>query len=103
MAGTTPQKKQTFWEKLRSFANGRVRKAYMDKVHHDRKCPRCQTWTSEVGGCAGMRDDGDWHELMKCNRCGYESRWFVGSMLPIIDDPLHPMEYVTRPTPKATG
>ena len=76
----------TFWEWVRAYANKRVRRAHMDRAHHERRCPNCRVWTSEVGGCAALVDDPSdpWSELMMCSQCGFVSRWDCRGMLPVI-------------------
>jgi hypothetical protein len=76
---------ERFWLAVREFANKRVRAAYMAKICHDRQCERCNTWTSEVGGCLKLIDDpaDDRYELMTCKRCKHVSRWDCAGMLPI--------------------
>ncbi len=64
-----------FWERVRQFANGRVRAAYMRRHCHERRCPNCQVWTSEVDGARDVRDEGDGFEVMQCNQCQAWSRW----------------------------
>jgi RecJ-like exonuclease len=58
----------------------------MDKWHHERKCEQCNTWTSEVDGCAKMEDapDDPRFQLMTCNKCGHISRWDCRGMLPTL-------------------
>jgi len=65
----------TFWERVRDYANNKVKEQYMRKFRHDRKCPRCSTWISEVGGCAGVEDVTSVLQEMGCKRCGYVSTW----------------------------
>lgn len=65
----------TFWEMVRDYANRRVREQYMRRYHHERRCPCCQTWTSEVGGAAKVIDEKNGFEVMQCNRCKTWSRW----------------------------
>lgn len=58
----------------------------MDIYHHDRKCPKCLTWTSEVEGCKSMETstDNPYIDLMECNKCGFVSKWDCSSMLPFL-------------------
>lgn len=78
----------TFWERVRAYANSRVRHQYMAKHHHERRCPACQTWTNEVGGAAEMRDPGDGFEFMKCNKCSAWSRWdYRPGLVVVLADP----------------
>lgn len=78
----------TFWERVRDFANRRVRAAYMERARHERCCPCCKTWTSEVRGCADLRDEGNGFEVMQCNRCGTWSRWdYRPGLIVVIADP----------------
>ncbi|MEE9532714.1 MAG: hypothetical protein V3W52_17180 [Syntrophobacteria bacterium] len=72
-----------FWERLREYANNKVREHYMNTVRHDRKCVRCNTWTSEVGGAAKLEQDDD-YDYMTCKKCGYVSKWDCRGMLPIL-------------------
>jgi hypothetical protein len=76
-----------FWTWLRDFANHRVRAAYMRKVGHDRKCPQCKTWTSEVDGARQVLDDGPMDQVMQCNRCRTWSRWGMETMIPYLREP----------------
>lgn len=76
-----------FWIWLRDFGNKKAKEAYMETYHHDRKCPNCKLWTSELGGAKSIVDDGDYHELMECIQCGYKSRWNLTSMVPFLDEP----------------
>jgi hypothetical protein len=77
---------EKFWEWLRYYANQKVRDYYMAKVHHERKCECCNTWTSEVGGCAKLEEapDDSMCELMTCKKCGHVSRWDCRGMLPTL-------------------
>lgn len=78
---------ERFWRALRDFAAAKAEAAYMERVKHQRQCPRCRTWTSETDGAASYRDDGQgWHSFMTCRKCGHESRWNMGWMLPVLDD-----------------
>lgn len=73
----------TFWEKVRYYANKKVRRQYMDRVRHDRKCPNCKLWTSEVGGAYKVDYSELEHvEVMTCRHCGYASRWDCRGMIP---------------------
>ena len=75
----------TFWERVRAYANKRVREQHMQKCRHERKCPRCNTWTSEVDGCKSLETFGQ-SELMTCKKCGYTSKWFMNhGPLPVLD------------------
>lgn len=70
----------TFWEKVRHYANRKVKRQYMDKFRHDRKCPNCKLWTSEVGGAYKIDyTDNDHVEVMTCRQCNYKSRWDCSS------------------------
>ncbi|AGM46897.1 hypothetical protein AD45P2_00400 [Alteromonas phage vB_AmaP_AD45-P2] len=72
-----------FWEAVRHLANEKIKKQYMKKTGHDRKCPNCNTWISEVGGAASVDyADEDWLEFMKCRQCGYKSLWDLRGMIP---------------------
>ena len=73
----------TFWEKVRYYANKKVKRQYMNIFRHDRKCPNCKMWTSEVGGCKSIDDRGH-HELMECNQCGFASKWDCMGMMPTL-------------------
>lgn len=77
---------ERFWEWLRSYANKKVRRCHMNLVRHERKCERCNTWTSEVNGCKDLQDapDDSMFELMTCNKCGHVSRWDCRGMLPTL-------------------
>lgn len=78
----------TIWERLRSFASAKVREAYMDQHHHERRCPCCDTWTSEVGGAAAVRDEKDGFEVMQCKRCSTWSRWdYRPGLIVVLADP----------------
>ena len=74
---------ERFWLWLREYANRKIRKRYMDRVRHDRKCERCATWTSEVGGCKEIVDNGDF-QLMTCKKCGHISKWNCTAMVPFL-------------------
>lgn len=77
-----------FWEWLRSVANNRVRERYMDRHGHDRRCPRCDTWTSEVNGALEVRDEGNGFEVMLCKRCRTWSRWdYRPGLIVVLADP----------------
>lgn len=79
---------EKFWKWVREFANEKVKQAHMNKFHHARKCPNCNTWTSEVDGCKALVDseDNPYYELMTCNKCAYVSTWDCIGMLPTIKD-----------------
>ena len=84
-----------FWEKVRHYANEKVRREYMDRVRHDRKCPNCKLWTSEVGGaCKVDYSELEHVEVMTCRHCGYKSRWDCRGMVPS----LHSHQDQHRPT-----
>lgn len=88
----------TLWEKIRHFANEKVKRKYMNRVRHDRKCPNCKMWTSEVGGCCSIDYSNDDHiEIMKCRQCGYKSKWDCRGMVPTLHD------QQDSHTPKADG
>jgi len=74
---------EKFWLWLRDYANQKVRDIYMDRIHHDRKCERCNTWTSEVNGCAKLEQDDD-YDYMTCNKCSHVSKWDCRGMLPTL-------------------
>ena len=81
----------TFWEKLRHYANKKVKRQYMDRVRHDRKCPNCKLWTSEVGGAYKVDYTENGHiQTMTCRQCGYTSRWNCAAMVPFLDDKQEP-------------
>jgi hypothetical protein len=74
-----------FWTAVREIAVTRLRTAYMRQYYHERRCPVCTTWTSEVGGARAVKDEDDRYELMQCARCDSWSRWdMVISMLPVL-------------------
>lgn len=75
---------EKFWLWLRNKANAKVREAHMVRVGHERLCVKCNTWTSEVGGCAALVycPTNKYHQLMTCKRCGHVSRWDIGGMMP---------------------
>ncbi|CAO4179120.1 hypothetical protein [Methylorubrum populi] len=94
-----------FWTRVRAFANGKVREAWMNRYGHERRCPVCDRWTSETGGARSIRQDGDWHEIMTCDGCGGESRWDCRGMLPELALPDAPMpwEEISPEGQKAIG
>lgn len=75
--------KEKHWKWLRDFSNKKVRECYMARVYHDRKCDRCESWTSEVDGCKKLTNSecGDF-ELMTCNKCLHVSKWDCRGMMP---------------------
>lgn len=81
-------RRMRFWRWVHALAERRIREIYMDRHKHDRRCPNCGRWGA-LGGFdwAGKRDIGDWHEGLTCLACGHESRWFMGGMLPELDEP----------------
>lgn len=70
----------TFWERVRSFANKRVRDAYRAKWHTDFKCPHCRLWTSEVGRPVHYQNEAVTESpngyIYACRQCGQWSRWW---------------------------
>jgi hypothetical protein len=74
-----------FWLWLRKYANKKVKKQYMEKWKHDRKCPQCNTWLSEVGGAEKFWAEGD-YDYMVCKKCHMTSKWDCRGMLP--DNPV---------------
>ena len=74
---------EDFWKWLRDYANKKCREHYMNRVYHDRKCERCNTWTSEVDGCAALTQDDD-YDYMTCKRCSHVSKWDCRCMIPIL-------------------
>lgn len=59
----------------------------MDKYHHDRKCPNCKLWVSEVGGVTKLEYlEFKYEERMTCKQCGYTSRWDCRGMVPVLFD-----------------
>lgn len=76
---------EKFWKFIEEYSSKKVRQIYMRRVRHDRKCPNCKRWTSEVGGCATIFDEGSL-QLMKCKQCNYVSRWDCSGMMPMLDE-----------------
>ena len=77
-----------FWEYVRTFANNRVREAYMSRHYHERRCPCCKLWTSEVGGALDIIDEGNGFEVMQCRQCKTWSRWdYRPGMIIVLADP----------------
>ena len=75
----------SFWERVRYYANKKVKRQYMDRVGHDRKCPNCKLWTSEVGGAYKIDyHDNEYLEFMECRQCHYKSTWDCGGMFPTL-------------------
>ena len=75
-----------FWEWLRDYANKKVKENYIKNYFHDRKCERCGTCLSEVGGCAGINDDSKYpmFERMECKKCHHVSIWDTRLMIPVL-------------------
>lgn len=67
----------SFWEKVRAYANVKVREAYMRKQHNDLKCRCCNTWASEVSGYKSIESEGYTGEIFRtqCKRCSQWTRW----------------------------
>lgn len=65
----------SIWEKIRAFANERVKAEYMTIHRYDLRCIICDTWASEVNGVAAHRpiDYGIWET--QCCKCGQWTRW----------------------------
>lgn len=73
----------TIWEKIRYYANEKVKRDYMKRVGRDIKCPNCKLWTSEVGGAYKVDYSELEHvEVMICRQCNYPSRWDCRGMIP---------------------
>ncbi len=80
-----PDMSEQFWKWLRNYATKKVRDCYMEEVHHDRRCEQCGTWTSEVDGCAKLKEsDCGCFEFMTCKKCGHVSKWDCRGMLPVL-------------------
>ena len=75
----------TFWGHVRKYANEKVKEQYIKKHRHDRKCPRCNTWISEVGGYKSLSDWGI-KQLMTCEKCEYISVWDMTTFLPSLSE-----------------
>ena len=73
-----------FWYWVRDLAQRQARAAYMRVNHHDRKCPVCLRWVSEMGGAEECQDSGEYFEMMQCKQCKQWSRWDCRSMLPVL-------------------
>ena len=71
--------KKSFWEWLRDYATKKIREDYVNKYHHDRKCPQCDTWISETDGCDSVESDSETTsvEFMICKKCGHKSKWLM--------------------------
>lgn len=77
-----------FWLWLRKLSNKKVKQHYMNRYYHDRKCPNCNIWTSEVNGCKSLIDtECGVYQFMECSQCGWISRWNMMCMLPMLDEP----------------
>ncbi len=76
----------TFWEKVRAYANEQVKRQYMERFKHDRKCPNCKIWVSEVGGAYKVDyTESDHIEKMTCRQCGSSSKWDCSGMIPTLN------------------
>lgn len=64
----------TFWEKVRKYANEKVKEAYCSR-YGALKCRVCKLWSSEVGGCTIRFEDEFGFLISTCNQCGQETRW----------------------------
>jgi hypothetical protein len=76
---------EKFWKWLRRLSNKKVKKHYLKRVHHDRLCIRCKTWTSEIDGCSKLEtsDDGNF-EFLTCKKCNYVSKWNITGIIPVV-------------------
>lgn len=73
------------WKWLRELSNNKIKEEYMNRVHHDRFCTNCKTWTSEIGGCVKIEySDCGWFEFMTCKKCSHVSKWDCRGMLPTL-------------------
>ena len=77
---------ENFWKWLRAYANTKVRDCYQHKGYNDRRCERCNTWTSEIDGCKSLKPDpaDKMVDLMTCKKCGHVSKWDCRYMIPIL-------------------
>ena len=73
------------WTKIRDYAATKVSKGYINKYFNDLKCPICNTWISQVGGCDFTTNEDD-SAIMVCKNCNFSSRWFVGAPVLIHDE-----------------
>jgi len=77
---------EKFWLRIREFANNKVKKIYIKKFHFNIKCPKCETWTSEVNGVKDLEYEGDYN-LVTCNKCNQVTRWLdLGIIWTSIED-----------------
>lgn len=74
-----------FWRWLHQVSEARIRKAHMQKHHHDRRCPNCGRWGALYGWSA-RREVDPMHDALTCGACGHESVW-AEDMCPFPVDP----------------
>jgi hypothetical protein len=66
-----------FWRWLFELSKRKLKRAYLDNHGHDRECPHCSTWISEVNGCVSYKIE-EYKPLghMVCKKCKKVSVWF---------------------------
>lgn len=66
-----------FWEKVRAYANKRVREAWAKEHHCEYKCRCCKLWNSELGGWKRSEGEGNGSDffISQCKQCLQWTRW----------------------------
>ena len=65
-----------FWRRLRKWAQGKERDAYLERHCVNLKCPHCNTWASDAERDATFSNCG--HEMAtqyNCGQCNKPSYW----------------------------
>lgn len=75
------------WYWLFKLSKKKIKRNYMDAYRHDRECPNCKVWTSEVGGVISLNyQESTKQEIMECKQCGYKSVWNTYAMVPMLEE-----------------
>lgn len=68
-------KTEKFYRWLYDYSKRKIKRLYLDRVKHDRKCINCKTWYSETNGCGDIVNIDDMREDITCKKCGFITRW----------------------------
>jgi hypothetical protein len=80
-------RRERFWRRVYAYAETRICALYLDRAHHDRCCPNCNTWGALGLGfdwhkCAPVPDQF-WLETLPCKQCGHVGTWDCRGILPV--------------------
>lgn len=65
---------ETFYRKLKTFAEARVTNCYVKRTGWNLRCPICKTW-SAISGIEFLPDAEDGNRRYKCLQCERITHW----------------------------